>query len=759
MTKPRSPLALFLAATSASLASCGGGGGSAAIDGLLPPEQISVVTPVEPSPLPPPAQAFDASSDYATDRARVHVYDPAIDPLNLVNEILCLVSQTGIDQLVNQGPYLAQVNGTLCATGEDESASETGRSSGAVDEFELWTVESSRASNDSPQSVQYWIPEFDDGQELTIFVDMTISHGVDAQFPFGAFELDFAGAQDAASLDSAAFGGALSASTLATGQAGFGLFFGKGNVNVVPAPNEHSEQTAAAVAVDANLQDGSARVRQRQRHDFGSGDSGILVDEYLVAFDETHFLRALDGGAPQAFHRDQFLENVWRYNLYDATTGQRIELESGFGFRTAAGDYGWIGYWGMWTPPGVTVASGDTITREEFGEAGASYTVFEAPGKLIRNTRRTLDLTELAGQTFQWWYFDPASAPTSYVVEYDTLAAQWQKIGIQDPGSPSITPIAPPEAIDTAALGFLHMWSQSLGGPTAYVDGETFVTYFAQQFVDGSDPVFAGGDLLLYGLVQCLRPAVTGAEAESGDVYLPDAPDVASAYSLVFQQSDLTLYLDESAQGGGLEPVGLAPGEAPASGPYAWGMRSGPLCTSTNGLVNPWDAWNAAEFYVWETGANDWNQFTRVVDQSGDFVQFDAPITFTYVLASGAERNGDDSLAGQTYYLSYGGPGQLWGLPQEGVDLDADGDPDRWYPIVNLADGVVLGPTGTEFVVKALEIEQTLAPDPAYAGPLDLSEASALVVPGMSLYDEPAIGPAPIVDEPPRVVQGVVVGD
>ena len=403
----------------------------------------------------------------------------------------------------------------------------------------------------------------------------------------------------------------------------------------------------------------------------------------------------------------------------------------------------------------MEVASGDTITRDEFGMPGASYTVFQAPGKLIRNTRRTLSLSELGGQTFQWWYFDPTNGPTSYVVEYDVPTTQWRKIGIQAPGTPTIDPLEPPEVIDTAAIGFLNMWSQSLGGPTAYVDGDAFITYFAQEFVDGSDPVFAGGDLTLYGLVQCLRPDVTGAEAETGNVYLPDALDVASAYPFVFQQSDLTLYLD---QGAGLEPVGLAPGEAPASGPYTWGMRSGPLCTSTAGLVNPWDVWNISEFYVWETGANDWNQFTRVIDSGGAFVEFDAPISFTYVLANGEDRSGDDSLAGQTYFLSYGGPGQLWGLPQRSLDLDGDEEPDRWYPVVNLADGVLLGPSGTEYVVKGLEIEQTLAPDPAYAGPLDLDDANALTVPGANLFTAPDIGPAPVVTDPPRVVQGVVVG-
>ena len=756
----RTRLFLSIALSSLLLAACGGGGGgtsSTPIEGLLPPEQISVVTPVESSALPS-EPVFASDSDYAQDAARVHVYDLAIEPLNLVNEILCLVSQTAADQLVNAGPYLAQVNRTICNTGESQDASDTGQASGSVDEFQLWAVNSARASNSAPQLSQFWIPEEDDGQALTIFVDMELTRGADATLPFGEFTLNFAGAPDFAAIDTPVFGGTLSAGQLVSGQSAFGLYFGKGDVTQVPGPNEHSEETAATVVVRADQLGGTARVRQRQRHDFGSGDSGIIADEYLVAFDDTHFLRALNGGAPQAFHRDQFLENVWRYNLYDAATGERIELESGFGFRTAAGDYGWIGYWGLWTPPGVEVQSGDTITRDEFGAAGAQYTVFQAPGKLIRNTQQTLALTELGGQTFQWWSFDPVSGGTNYVVEYDVLGAQWLKIGIQPPGSPTMEPLEPPQVIDTAALGFLNMWSPSLGGPTAYVHGADGITYFAQEYVDGSDPIFAGGDLVLSGFVQCLRPDITGSEAEGGDVYLPDATDLGSPYTFVFQQSDLTLYLDETAQGGGLTPVGLAPGEAPVSGPYTWGMRSGPLCTSTAGFASVWDAWNASVFYVWETGANDWNRFTRVVDGSGNFVAFDAPLAFAYVQADGDDRNGDDTGSGRTYFLNYGGPGQLWGLPQQGVDLNADGQPDRWYPTVNLADGVVLGPTGTEYVVKGLEIEQTLAPDPSYAGTLDLDAAGTLAIIGASLYTTPDIGAAPVITDPPRVVQGVVVG-
>ena len=754
----RSLLAYSILSSTLLVACGGGGGGSSAILGLEPPEQISVVTPSGESALPT-ASTFAPTSDFALDRAGVHVYDPAIEPLKMVNQILCLVNQTGADQLVNEGPYLAQVNATMCDQGEDQNAAATGQSAGTVDQFQLWTVDSTRSSNSAAQSVHYWVPEVDDGQALTIFVNMLLTHGVDDSFPFGEFEIDFAAAQDLASVGTPEFRGALSAQRLPSGLSGFELYFRHGDLSVVPNPGDHAETSAATVAVGSDLASGAARIVRRERSDFGSGDTGILTDEYLIAYDATNFLRALNGGPPEAFKRTEFVENVWRYNLYNASgphAGERVELDSGFGFRTEGGDYGWIGYWGMWTPEGVSVASGDTITRDEFGTAGQSYTVFRAPGRLIRNSKHTLALVELGGQQFQWWSQDSFGNPMNFVVEYDVTGGAWQKIGTQSPGAPTMTPIQPPEVIDTAALGFLNMWSPGLGGPTAYTHGQEFVTYYAQAFVDGSDPVFAGGDLALYGLVQCLGCAVTGAEAEAGHVYLPDAPDVATPHVFQFKQNDLTLYLDTTSTGGGLARVGLAPGEAPTSGPYTWGMRSGPLVTSTAGLTNVWDAWNSDEFYVWETGANDWNQFTRVVDGGGGFVQFDPPISFSYVQAAGDDRNGDDALAGHTYFLSYGGPGQLFGLPQDGVDLNGDGQPDRWYPTVNLSDGVLLGPTGTEFVVKAMEIEQTLAPDPTYAGSLNLVSAGALVVPTTSLYTQPDIGAAPEVTGAPRVVQGVV---
>ncbi len=69
-----------------------------------------------------------------------------------------------------------------------------------------------------------------------------------------------------------------------------------------------------------------------------------------------------------------------------------------------------------------------------------------------------------------------------------------------------------------------------------------------------------------------------------------------------------------------------------------------------------------------------------------------------------------------------------------------------------------MGRNGTEFVVKAIEMEQTLADDSGQCSGLDASTAGTLVLPDASGYTPPDIGPPPTIDAPPRVIEGVVQG-
>jgi len=65
--------------------------------------------------------------------------------------------------------------------------------------------------------------------------------------------------------------------------------------------------------------------------------------------------------------------------------------------------------------------------------------------------------------------------------------------------------------------------------------------------------------------------------------------------------------------------------------------------------------------------------------------------------------NGDNFVAGATFLLEYGGPGELWGFPWE--DDDGDG---RWYSALTLKDGVTLTDGTNSFRVRGIEKEQTM---------------------------------------------------
>jgi len=747
-------------------AGCSGGSssGTGLVSGLSLPGQMSVVSaggaPVTAES--PRAPDFPADADYNVDEQHAYVYDPSMETLKTVNQILCMLKQTGYADLVNQGAYLAQIDEKACDNGG--GSSDSGQSSGSnAKQPQLWTVISDRANNSADEIVRCWVPNDDgeDPQHVTIWVRMVVSEGTSAENPFGVFVLNFAGVPEGGTIDDAVMRGTLRTLDAAQGMVGFSFFNQQGDVTVPPPLNEHAELVQGNVSMSADGTRGVARIRRQERSNYPpQGDSGIIQGEYRIAFDPDHFMRSKDGDPGSCLSRTRFDTRVWRYNLYDSATGARITRNSGFGFRTQGGDYGWIGYWGLWAPPNVTLASGDTINRDAYGQSNpTAYTLVIAPGKLIKNSRHTLDLGEIANETFQWWDFGNGQGgpPAQYRVVYRN--STWQEIAVWNESTHEYDPLKAPVTIDVATLHYLGMWSDSLGGQVSFVDGDTFITYYAREFVNGASDLFTGGasQIDLYGYMNCIAPNISTSEAEAGQVFEPPSNDVSAPYHYVFRKDDLTLYFDTDGAGF-LRPAGLAPGAAPQSGPFTWGMQSGAMLTSVGGLTDPNQAWNQSVFYTYETGANTWNKYAAVVDDLGAFVTFDAPLQFTYLHTTANDRNGDAACDGHSYLLGYGGAGELFGIPSQSVDLDGDGNPDRWYPLFGIADGVAMGRNGTEFVAKAIEMEQTLADDPGNCSGLDVSLADGLELPDLSGYTPPNIGAPPAVTDAPRVIEGVVQG-
>ena len=741
---------------------CGGGGGAGGaalgpVSSLAPAVTVAPAAGAE----DPGNPGFDADSDYFRDGVREEVEDPALVGLRRINRILDNTDRSGSDALVDSGAYGALQRLDADAAGADTNAARrmAGFSTGwAVPAFELWTVERRRPA-EGAQDFDAWIPMIDPlAGELHLALSASFTRNVGPQYPFGEVRLNYSAGPDPGGLGSQVFQGFLETFGGALGS-GYDSYERRGDVGLVPMPGERFEEVQARVELGPDLTSGFGRVFRRVREDSGSGDSGIQPEEWLLAFDQTHLLRAQSGGSSAAFLLSNPTRHVWRYGLYEPPGvggGARYFPPAGFGVRTPGGVYGWYEAGCLWMSDGSTIGSGVILDRDLYVQTEAlSFRTYTAPGRLLRLERQPLDLARIAGERFQWLEYDAGAGSTAlHEVSYDLGAGNWRRVASFDEASQRFLDLAPVEVLDLSSLGALYLHSEALGGPVSFVDGSSQVAWYQVEVVDGGDAIFAGGatELELFGFVDCLRPGITSAQAASGDVFLPDAPNASSAHRFEFRRSDYTLYFDASGVGASSEPVLLGNGASVAGGPYAWGLRSGPLLEASAMPASPAEAWNEDTLYLWETGPNPWNRLVGLEQLGGSFLDVRTPIRFEYVHSTAQDRNAQSDQASRTFVLEWATSSGVRGIPRQGLDQDGDGDFDRFLPLFDLKDGTALGPPGSQKLVKGLLVEEFLRPDPSYSGTLSSLTAGDLVVPNLGGFEDPGLGVAPVVGQAPRVV-------
>jgi len=220
MRKRIAPVSFLFLLPAFLLFACSGGGGSspavsepsANADALVVTEKVSVVDAQASAPSAnrvsrlfrifkdSAADALPATSNYKTDVTNVYVEERSTEGFNMVNEILCMIGQTKYGSKLNQGPYKAQLDAKQCQS-SNSNASSAGQnsqnqsSSSSMPDYEMWTVEATRADNNSPQIVKVWIhEEASEWDPATlIYAKMTITEGKSETNPIGIFTIHFQG--------------------------------------------------------------------------------------------------------------------------------------------------------------------------------------------------------------------------------------------------------------------------------------------------------------------------------------------------------------------------------------------------------------------------------------------------------------------------------------------------------------------------------------------------------------------------------------
>lgn len=737
-----------------------------------------------------------STSPYSTDVTNSYVQDQTSQVMGQLNSILCFMGAMGPDLMVNSGDangnYIALVDKNTCdAKGSGGQSNNTGAA------YVPAVIHSARASNADPMLVKAWLKFEEQGTPQNISVYASASQAPSSTLPYGVFRMDYCGNAADCAVDK----GYINATTS-------GLSF-YSTYNHGPDSGSTALQLNASSSVA-----GSGAIHEI--HSWGGGGT----NDFLFAYNSGYFVRN-DGGADVCFDRSPANadESVWRYGLYDATTGARVTRNSGFPIEyTVAGvTYnGYIGYYGLWTQ-GVGPASGDTVNQVTYSQSGAAktpYTLLKTGGKLMKYTTAEKTLAGLHKVTFWYWAQNNVgvamTAGSQYELYWDNTAGQFMVSGKQGT-SYNMEPYAAPVAVANADMVTANPWgifgwSQMTGGQFG-IKGNEFallatnlgsvkVQTQTQDVVYPSQYAAIGDATNGYGL-KCINdcPAVALIAASNASPPTSSTPFANQGWSPVPETAFVSYTLNGTT--GNLSDGANDVVSTATTGNNANGVRSGRMVTPADAAAmiaaknaanmcggSPCTAFNQGDidflpvgssYYVWETGGQPWNQLAILKDSNSNPVAFEAPLQVSFVVPSGAKYG---SYQGATISLQYGGFGDLWGIPNECIDVTTNTacvfsggsatpqQNQRWTSKFSIpfdtTNGVVTANGGaTTYYVKPLDKEIRLTKvncaDTAVGG---LSTAGLSTTGLTSLaggWSDPTatVGTKPTVTEAPRVIHGV----
>lgn len=743
-----------------------------------------------------------STSAYITDAQSSYVQDATSESIGQVNMITCVIHSMRPDALVNQGPYIALVDKNTCdATKSSGVSSGAGASAAQAPDYMTAVVDSTRASNTDPMIVKAWISINQEGTPVIVFAHVSATEAPTTANPYGAFRMDYCGKSP---------GGQTCLMN------GF-MQGGNGTLSYYEADNNPngSDITALQLAsVGTTSGSGSVSVQQS-----GNGN-GSSSSSYNFTYDQSYFLRVDSQNASECFSRDANDPatglSVWQYGLYDATTGARIDRNSGFPIRYTSGGtsyQGYVGYYGLSLQGGApSPANGSTVQKVDYQNGTATTADFTAStngGRLTRYTRKTRTLKTLDQIRFNVFFGSVTStglpdANTQYELYWDDATGKFIVTGEQICGQTGcqVSNLAQPQSLDPslwASSGGVQGWSQSIGGDVfinltglaGAVDSNAItVVYHVQDLVYPDDTTVPA---TLYCANNCPTAASLQAYFTQGSGSSVASPYIAATYNN-FQPllvGGLAVYSVANAvlsDAAGQPVVDTNPDDYQSHQQYQNGLMSGRLFTQLSDAqcpdnANPADYCDyqvnsASVYYVWQTGSNSWSQFAAIKDNTGSFVHFDAPLQVDFTVPAGTTYG---AYAGASLVLQYNGFGDLWGIPGSCVSgttnlpVDCNTQNSRYVPafvipydptaatqqgiVTTTADGVT-----TTYLAKWLQREIRFAVKDASVCANDQLQAPTNVqLPTSAGLKDPSssssdvfLGTEPTVTGAPRVIQGDV---
>lgn len=355
-----------------------------------------------------------AGSPYYTDVANEYVQDATSDGMANVNMVLCIMNaMSPAEMLTKRGvldtvtgitevKYIALVDKNKCDSRTRADASNsTGSESGATStpSYMTATVDITRGSGVAdPMVGKIWMSLAEKGGTTNVSIKLTATTDPVTLPPYGRLRLDYVGYA----------GGLLQFNGFIDANGGV--------VSHVETGDNSSDVSLTLNAVDANTGNGVLRASK-------NNGNGNQVINYTFAYTSDAFARKVAGGSDMCFDRSKAhaQRSVWRYGVYDATSGARVDqAHPGFPLTATASSgltgvtagqkvFGFASYWGVnfggMDPsliPGLPDGQITAVTAIADGRPNntTNYNLYKSSGKLIHWSQHETTLAAISGVPF-----------------------------------------------------------------------------------------------------------------------------------------------------------------------------------------------------------------------------------------------------------------------------------------------------------------------------------------------------------------------
>jgi len=348
----------------------------------------------------------DNNTDYSLEPAQFYTKVDAIEPMSTANMVICILKGLRGDAMVNKGKYSVLIDMDKCG---DANSKE-----------KMYAIaESTRADNDSPQTVKMWVPKFGvgDGQTAQILGNAVITKGPSKTNPVGEFFMTFKSVVIVGGETKNPFKGEVIASVDANGKSLIKFYqdelsFEDGSHNISKAAiSKSTDGKTGAVLTQGKVRSGENKTNKTFAlvWDDTLSDNKVLGQEHNgTVSDYTNFT----GSSKVCLDKTKFSKKVYGYGLFDKSKGKLLDINSGFPIEAEDSNgnnvYGYIGYWGTWLENDKQISDLSNIKKVDYATdtkteitlsnaIGVLYETSDNGWKRINNISSNLSLTNTDG--------------------------------------------------------------------------------------------------------------------------------------------------------------------------------------------------------------------------------------------------------------------------------------------------------------------------------------------------------------------------